>query len=195
MCIKHMVPLTLCSLSLSITAAIAQDIPSNVQAMKSAYAASGSIIVLDARTLLIEPKMPAPLCAIPKQEAGQTTWLYYAFPLASITLPLADIDETLIGQDQVFTNPDAAKTYKPGDQGDTTLIIVASVRGKQFHTLLYDREKLIALGPGPHSGAEYGEAPDDTEAFALAFSDRAAARAFAAALRNAVLLAKAQAAR
>lgn len=159
----------------------------------TAYAGSGSIVAAGAGTLLIEPRMPAPLCAIPQDAGGQTTWRYYSFPLAFITLPLADVDEKLIGEDEVFTSPDAAKTYKPGQAGDTTLVIIAVIPGKQFHTLLYDRDKYMQLGPGPHAGSEYGQRPDDTEAFALAFPDRASARSFAAALKQAVLLARAQA--
>jgi hypothetical protein len=172
----------------------AQDLASSIQAMKSAYAASGNMTAIDSQTILIEPRMPAPLCAVPKDADGQTTWRYYSFPLSSITLPLADVDEKLIGEDEVFTSPDAAKTYKPGQAGDTTLVIIAGIPGKEFHTLLYDRDKFIQLGPGPHASREYSQRPDDTEAFALAFSDRAAAQSFAAALKKAVLLARAQAA-
>ncbi len=168
---------------------------SSIQSMKVAYAGSGSIVSINAGTILIEPRMPAPVCAVPRQEGGATAWSFYAFPLASITVPLTDIDEKLIGEDVVFTNPDAPKTYKPGDVGDTTLVIIASVAGKQFHTLLYDRDKFIHLGPGPHASSEYDQRPDDTEAFALAFSNHAAAQAFAAALRNAVLQARVQASR
>ncbi|MFP5204554.1 MAG: hypothetical protein ACLGSH_04275 [Acidobacteriota bacterium] len=172
----------------------AQDLAASIQAMQTAYAGSGSILSVDPQTVLIEPQMPAPLCAVPKDEGGQTTWRFYSFPLSSITLPLADVDEKLIGEDEVFTHPDAARTYKPGDAGDTTLVIVAGVPGKQFHTLLYDRDKFIRLGAGPHSSSEYGQHPDDTEAFALAFPNRAAAQSFAAALRRAVFLVRAQAA-
>lgn len=163
--------------------------------MKSAYASSGSIVSIDSGTILIEPKMPAPVCAVPRQDGGSTSWSFYAFPLASITVPLVDIDEKLIGENVVFTNPDAPKNYKPGDVGDTTLVIIAGIAGKQFHTLLYDRDKFLQLGPGPHASAEYDQRPDDTSAFALAFSDHAAAQAFATALKNAVLQARAQASR
>jgi hypothetical protein len=182
-------------LSLSILTRVcdAQDLTSDVQTMESAYAGSGSIVALDSQTIVIAPKMPAPVCAVPKIEGGDITWKYYSFPLASITVPLASIDEKLIGQDVVFTKPDVEKSYKPGDVGDTTIVIVAGVPGKQFHTLLYDREKFLHLGPGPHTAKDYGQTPDDTEAFALTFSDPVAARSFAAALKNAVLLAKAQA--
>lgn len=171
------------------------NLTSTIQTMRSAYAGSGSIISVDPSTILIEPKMPAPICAVPRQNGGATTWSFYAFPLASITVPLADIDESLIGEDVVFTSPDAPKTYKPGDTGDTTLVIIAGVAGKQFHTLLYDRDKFLHLGPGPHASKEYDQRPDDTTAFALAFSDRASAQAFATALKNAVLQARAQARR
>jgi hypothetical protein len=160
--------------------------------MKGAYAGSGSIVALDKDTIVIEPKMPAPLCALPKNRDGKTIWSFYTFPLASITVPLAEVDETLISEDRVFTDLNVTKTYKPGDVGDATMVVVAGVPGKQFHTLLYDRDKFTRLGPGPHSTSEYGQAPDNTEAFALTFSDPAAARTFALALRNAVLLAKGQ---
>lgn len=168
------------------------DLATSIRTMTAAYAASGSIAVLDRHTIVIEPKMPAPLCAVPKDADGKTTWSFYAFPLASITVPLDIVDDKLIGEDTAFTNPDAMKTYKPGEQGETTMVIIAGLPGKQFHTLAYDRDKFLHLGPGPHSATEYGEAPDDTEAFALTFSDRAAARAFAKALREAVVAARAQ---
>lgn len=171
---------------------VAQDLASSVHAMSAAYSESGSIVALDASTILIQPKMPAPVCAVPRDEDGKTSWSYYAFPLASITVPLAIVDESLIGQDVVFTDPDAIRTYKAGQVGDTTMVIVAGVPGKQFHTMAYDREKFLHLGPGPHSGSEYGESPDDTEAFGLTFADRAEAQRFAAALKAAVILARAQ---
>ena len=193
-------PAVLYSLALSVTAATAQsipanpDIPPNLQAMKIAYTASGNIVVLDRNTIVIEPRMPAQFCALPKNLDGKTTWSFYTFPLASITVHLSEVDETLITEDRVFSNPDAPRTYKPGDVGDATMIVVAGVPGKQFHTLIYDLDKFARLGPGPHSSKEYGQAPDETEAFGLTFSDPAAARSFAIALKNAVILAKAQAA-
>jgi hypothetical protein len=171
----------------------AQNLASQFQAMKGAYASSGSIVMLDDHTILIEPKMPGPLCATPTVKDGRTTWIYYTFPLASIVVPLDMVDETLIAENRVFTDPEAAKSYKPGDAGDTTMVAIAGVSGKQFHTITYNREKLTHLGPGPHSAVAYGQAPDDTEAFALTFSDHGAARAFELALKEAVLLAKAQA--
>ena len=162
--------------------------------MKSYYAPSGTIVALDDRTILIEPRMPGPLCALPNIQNGKTTWTYYTFPLASIVVPLAAIDESLISEDTVFTDPDAAKAYKPGDQGDTTMIVIAGVPGKQFHTMLYDRDKLAQLGPGPHSPSAYGQTPDDTDAFGLTFTDHASAHAFELALKDAVTMAKADAA-
>jgi hypothetical protein len=184
----------LCCLVVSLPS-VAQNLASHIQTLKSSYALSGSIVVLDDHTLLIEPKMPGPLCAMPIVKDGKTTWSYYTFPLSSIIVPLASVDETLIAENLVFTNPDAAKAYKPGDVGDTTMIVIAGVPGAQFHTMTYDRDKLTHLGPGPHSSSAYGQMPDDTEAFGLTFSDRASARAFEVALRNAVLLTKARAAR
>jgi hypothetical protein len=171
---------------------VAQDLHFQVQSLKTSYAASGSIVSTDDHTLVIEPNMPAPMLAMPKSENGQTTWSYYAFPLASITVPLAEIDETLIGEDRVFTNPEAAKAYKPGDSGDATLVVVVGKPGKQFHTLTYDRDKLALLGPGPHSSTTYGQAPDDVMAFGLTFADQASAHAFVSSLRKAVLMARAQ---
>jgi hypothetical protein len=174
---------------------VGQNLASRIQTMKNSYASSGEIVVLDDHTLLIEPKMPGPLCAMPVSKDGKISWNYYSFPLASIVVALPSVDETLISEDLVFTNPDAARNYKPGDQGDTTMVVVAGVPGKQFHTLIYDRDKLASLGPGPHSAAAYGQAPDDTEAFGLTFTDRASARAFEIALKDAVVLARAQTAR
>ena len=182
----------LCCLSF-VLPCTAQNLASQFQSMKNAYASSGNIVMLDDHTILIEPKMPAPLCATPVNKDGQTTWMYYTFPLASIVVPLASVDENLIAEDRVFTDPEAPKAYKPGDVGDTTMVAIAGESGKQFHTITYDREKFTHLGPGPHSSASYGQAPDDTEAFAIMFSDRAAAREFEVALKEAVIIAKAQA--
>ncbi len=190
---KSLPSVVLYSLSLAVTPAIAQDLSSNVQTMQSAYAASGNIVLLNRDTIVIEPHMPAPLCAMPKNQDGTTTWSLYTFPLASITVPLALVDETLIAEDRVFSSPDALRTYKPGDQGDSTMIVVAGVGGKQFHTLIYDLDKYEHLGPGPHSASEYNQAPDDTMAFGLTFANPAAAHTFAIAFRNAVMEAKAQA--
>jgi hypothetical protein len=213
---KRIVPAVLYSLALSSTLAIAQnkpadavvsanagistdavsndDAPLNFEVLKSAYAGSGNIVAIDRNTIVIEPKMPAPLCGLPKNQDGKTTWSFYTFPLSSITVHLSEVDETLIAEDRVFSSPDAPKSYKPGDQGDITMVVVAGVPGKQFHTLIYDLDKFAHLGPGPHSSEEYGQAPDDTEAFGLTFRDAAAARSFAMALRNAVILAKTEAA-
>jgi len=92
--------------------------------------------------------------------------------------------------DRVFTDPDVAKRYKPGEVGDATMIVISMVPGRQFHTLAYDREKFAHLGPGPHKSSEYGQAPDDTQAFGLTFSDPGAAHTFELALKDAVILAK-----
>ncbi len=171
---------------------LSQDLAADIQTMRASYAASGNIVTLDKHTLVIEPNMPGPVCALPKEVAGKTTWSYFAFPLASITVPLETVDETLITEDRVFTSPDAARAYKPGDVGDTVMVVVMGVEGKQFHTLMYDRDKLAQLGPGVHNSSQYDQAPDNVEAFGLTFADSAAAQAFVDALRNAVSIAKKQ---
>lgn len=167
----------------------AQDLRSRMEQMKTAYTASGSIVMLDGETLVIEPNMPGPICALPRQEDGKTTWYRYAFPLASITVPLSEVDENIVSEDRVFTNPDAAKAYKPGDRGDTTMVVIVGMPGKKFRALVYDRDKLAQLGPGPHSSSEYGQMQDQVEAFGLIFQDNIAAHDFVAALKNAVILA------
>lgn len=192
---KKLCALALWCLLLSSVPSTAQDLHARFQQLKTSYAASGSIVVLDDHTLVIEPNMPGPMCALPRLEGDKTTWSFYAFNLSSITVPLAMIDETLIGENMVFTDPAATKAYKRGDVGDTTMVIVAGVQGKLFHAMTYDRDKLAHLGPGPHDGSEYGQTPDNVEAFGLTFSDHASARAFEAALRDAVILAKEQASR
>jgi hypothetical protein len=172
---------------------VAQNTATPIETLKNTYASSGSIVVLNNNTIVIEPKMPAPVCALPKTENGKTTWQFYSFPLASITVPLSAVDETLISEDRVFTGSDPDKSYKPGDVGDTTMIVIAGNEGKQFQTLIYDRDKLLQLGPGPHSSKDFDQAPDNTVAFGLTFSDQASAHAFEMALREAVLDAKARA--
>jgi hypothetical protein len=179
--------------SLCVLPCAAQNLATHIQTLKTTYASSGTIVVVDDHTIVIEPKMPSPLCAMPVNKDGKISWSFYAFPLASIVVPLAAVDETLISEDLVFTNPDATKGYKPGDEGDTTMVVIAGVPGKQFHTMIYDRDKLASLGPGPHASSEYGQGPDDTAAFGLTFSDRSQARAFEMALKDAVMLAKSQA--
>jgi hypothetical protein len=180
--------LVVCSLNCG-----AQDLRSRMEQMKTAYTASGSIVVLDGQTLIIEPNMPAPICALPRQEDGKVTWYRYAFPLSSITVPLTDVDESIVSEDSVFTHPEAAQAYRPGDKGDTTMVVVIGMPGKKFRALMYDRDKLAHLGPGPHSSSEYGQMQDQVEAFGLVFADTAAANDFIAALKNAVRMAKTQA--
>jgi len=191
--VKRVLPFLPFLLFVASFSCVAQNSVSSIETLKSSYAASGSIVVLGGNTIVIEPKMPAPVCGLPKTENGKTTWQFYSFPLASITVPLTEVDETLISEDRVFTGSDPDKSYKPGDKGDTTMIVIAGIEGKQFHTLIYDRDKFLQLSPGPHSGKDFDQAPDTTVAFGLTFSDPASARAFEVALRDAVLEAKAQA--
>jgi hypothetical protein len=171
----------------------AQDLSSHMERMKTAYTASGSIVTLNAQTIVVEPNMPGPVCALPREEDGKVTWYRYAFPLSSITVPLTEVDESAVSEDSVFTDPDAPKVYKSGDKGDTTMVVVIGMPGKKFRALIYDRDKLAQLGPGPHRSSEYGQVQDQVEAFGLVFADRAAAHEFVTALKNAVLLAKTQA--
>ena len=178
---------------LSSSVCLAQDLHARVQEMKKSYASSGSIVVLDEKTLLIEPNMPGPICGLPRNEAGKTTWSFYTFPLASITVPLTLVDETLISEDVVFTSTDAPKQYKQGDVGDTTMVVIVGEPGKQFQATMYDREKVASLGPGPHDASSYGKVPDEVEAFGLTFSDHASASTFVDALKKAIILAKTRA--
>ena len=181
-----------CLVVCSITCG-AQDLRSRMEQMKTAYTASGSIVVLDGQTLVIEPNMPGPVCSLPRDEDGKITWYRYAFPLASITVPLSEVDESIVSEDRVFTDPEAARAFKPGDKGDTTMVVIVGMPGKKFRALIYDRDKLAQLGPGPHRSSDYGQVQDDVEAFGLVFADNAAAHDFVAALKNAVIMAKTQA--
>ena len=185
--------LLLCCLAVSPILCSAQDLRTHMEQMKIAYTSSGSIVMLDGQTLIIEPNMPAPVCALPREEDGRIAWYRYAFPLSSITVSLTDVDESILGEDSVFTKPDAAQAYKPGDKGDAVMVVVVGMPGKKFPALIYDREKLSHLGPGPHSGSDYGQVKDQVEAFGLTFNDTASSEAFILALRNAVRLAKTQA--
>jgi hypothetical protein len=164
-----------------------------MEQMKTAYTASGSIVMLDGQTLVIEPNMPGPICALPRQEDGKLTWYRYAFPLSSITVPLTEVDESIVSEDNVFTDPNAPRAYKPGDKGDTTMVVIVGMPGKKFRALIYDREKLAQLGPGPHRSSDYGQMQDEVEAFGLIFANADAAHDFVAALKNAVIMAKTQA--
>ena len=136
----------------------AQDLRSHMEQMKTAYTASGSIVALDGQTLVIEPNMPGPICAMPREEDGTIAWYRYAFPLSSITVPLADVDESLMSEDRVFTKPEAPKAYKPGDKGDAIMVVVVGMPGKKFRALIYDRDKLEHLGPG--SAQQFRLRPD-----------------------------------
>lgn len=172
------------------TLSFGQNLSAKIQSMKAAYSGSGSIVALDGDSIVISPKMPSPICGLLMNKEGKSGWAYYTFPLASITVPLSAVDESLIVDNRVFTDPNVADHYKPGDVGETTMVVISGMPGKQFHTLIYDRDKFSQLGPGPHSSREYGQAPDDTVAFGLTFSDPESARAFVLALKDAVMMAK-----
>ena len=92
-------------LLVSSISCLSQNLDSRIQEMRKAYSSSGSIVLLDDKTVLIEPNMPGPICGVPKNEAGKTTWSFYTFPLASVTVPLAQIDESIIAEDLVFDWP------------------------------------------------------------------------------------------
>jgi hypothetical protein len=98
-----------------------------------------------------------------------------------------------MSEDRVFTHPEVLSAYKPGDKGDAVMVVVVGMPGKKFPALVYDRDKLQHLGPGPHRSSDYGQVQDKVEAFGLTFNDTTAAHEFVAALRNAVMMAKAQA--
>jgi hypothetical protein len=167
-----------------------QNLEAKIQSMKVAYSSSGSIVALDGDSIVISPKMPSPICGLLMNKEGKPGWSFYTFPLASITVPLGTVDESLIIENRVFTDPHVVDHYKPGDVGETTMVLISGMPGKQFHTLIYDRDKFSQLGPGPHASRDYGQAPDDTVAFGLTFSDPESARAFELALKDAVLMAK-----
>ncbi len=168
----------------------AQNIAATIESMKAAYSDSGSIVAVNGDSIVISPKMPSPVCGLLMNRDGKTGWAFYSFPLASITVPLASVDENMIAENRVFTDPNVAEHYKPGDVGETTMVVISGMPGKQFHTLIYDRDKFAKLGPGPHSSREYSQAPDDTLAFGLTFSDPEAAHTFELALKEAVIMAK-----
>lgn len=172
------------------TLSLGQTLSAKIQSMKAAYSSSGSIVALNGDSIVISPKMPSPICGLLMNKEGKAGWAFYTFPLASITVPLSAVDESLIVDNRVFTDPNVANHYKPGDVGETTMVLISGMPGKQFHTLIYDRDKFSQLGPGPHASSEYGQAPDDTLAFGLTFSDPDSARTFELALKDAVMMAK-----
>jgi len=65
--------LVLCGTLLIGANGIAQDVSPQVRQMKSAYASSGGIVLLDDHTLLIQPNMPGPICGLPKQKMERRT--------------------------------------------------------------------------------------------------------------------------
>jgi hypothetical protein len=144
-----------------------QNLSTKIQLMKAAYSSSGSLIALDGDSIVISPKMPSPICGMLMNKEGKPGWSFYTFPLASITVPLSAVDESLIVDNLVFTDPNVVSHYKPGDVGETTMVIISGM-----------------------PGSEYGQAADDTLAFGLTFSDPESAHAFELALKDAVMLAK-----
>src|SRR5512146_2912408 len=122
--------LTLLSVFASISHA--QNISAKIESMKAAYSDSGSIVAVNGDSIVISPKMPSPVCGLLMNRDGKTGWAFYSFPLASITVPLASVDETLIAEDRVFTDPNVAEHYKPGDVGETTMLVISGMPGKQF---------------------------------------------------------------
>ena len=95
---------------------------------------------------------------MPVNKDGKTSWNYYAFPLASIVVPLNAVDESLISEDLVFTESRRS-------QAATSLVTQAIPRwssspvsrASSSTPCIYDRDKLASLGPGPHASPEYGQ--------------------------------------
>ena len=110
---KTLFRLLLGCLVLGSIACNAQDIRSRMEQMKTAYTASGSIVVLDGQTLVIEPNMPAPVCALPREEDGKIAWYRYAFPSPPSPFHLQTWTSPSMGEDRVFTNPEAPVPTSP----------------------------------------------------------------------------------
>ena len=99
----------------------------------------------------------------------------------------------LMGEDRVFTNPDAPSAYKPGDKGDAVMVVVVGMPGKEIPRPDLRPREASHLGPGPHSGSDYGQVRTRSRPSALRSTTPPAAHAFVTALKNAVMLAKTQA--
>ena len=182
-----------CCLSFALSC-VAQNPVSSIQALKSSYSASGNIVAVDAQTILIEPRMPAPLCAMPRTEAGRISWSYYAFPLASITVPLTAVDETPSPRTPSLRILRRQKTISQAMWATPRWLSLREYRTAVSHHHLRSRQ---AGAPRPRSALVSGvrAGPRRHRGIWSHVSHRASARAFEMALRDAVLRAKARASR
>ena len=128
------------------TIGFAQNLSAKIQSMKTAYSASGSLVALDGDSIVISPKMPSPICGLLMNREGKTGWTFYTFPLASITVPLSAVDESMIVDNRVFTDPNVADHDKPGAVGDATSMVYDLGNARQAipHPYLRSRQVLAA---------------------------------------------------
>ena len=104
------------------------------------------------------------------------------------------IDETSFQDGRAFSG-DEVGAYKKGDQGSLTIVLIKATSGKPFLIAKYNRDKLNAVlkaGAKPANGEDIGESTQYSDLISVVFESTADARKFEAALKNAVIAAKAE---
>ena len=162
--------------------------------LKDAYAKSGEIEYVNG-SLAISPTMPSPLLFLPTGGTSQNPkWSVLSFPVAQISADLQMIDETSIDEMHAFSAEDF-KVYKDGDRGSLTAVSIKSTNGRPFLVAEYDLDKLNAVfkaGTRQITGEAIGETREYRDTFTVLFESTSDARKFETALKNAVIVAKAQ---
>lgn len=162
--------------------------------LKDAYAKSGEIGYVNG-SLAIAPMMPCPPLAFPVGGSGKDIrWDLLVFPTSHVLADLRMIDETSIEELHAFSVNDIG-TYKVGDQGGLTIVVIKATSGKPFWVAEYDFDKLKAAlqtGAKHITGTEIGESREYRDRFSLIFENLSDARKFETALKNAAIVAKAE---
>jgi hypothetical protein len=149
--------------------------------------------------VVINLPIPAPDYAIPTtrdpNHPGQYLWDIVQLNIFSISFDLADLDETKIDEEAVFTSP-YMEAFKDGDVGNTIMVHIETDGKPLILRSTYDRKVVNSLlaGNGKLTGLtakDLGGSTEQASSALIPFSDRAAARSFETALRNAIITSKA----
>ena len=162
--------------------------------LKDAYAKSGEIAWVNG-SLEISPKMPCPLVLfLVGGSPKNPNFAPVTAPVSKVLADLRMIDEASFHDGQAFSGNDVA-AYKKGDQGSLTIVLIKATSGKPFFITKYNPDKLNAVlkaGEKPLNGEDIGESSDYGDLISVIFESKADARKFEAALKNAVIAAKAE---
>jgi hypothetical protein len=184
--------------------AVAQTTPSvekpnnnYVSSMQTACDRGGTSMQLFHGHVVINLPFPSPDYARPTtrdpNHPDQYLWDIIRLNIFMISFDLADLDETKIGEEALFTPP-YFESFKEGDVGDTIMVHIETDGKPLISRSTYDPKVVNSLPPDKLHGftAEtLGGTTIQASSAVIPFSDRAAARSFETALRNAIITSKA----